>query len=83
MLQKGFLKFRHNEGKTGNTKISQILFIAGIIIILGNFLGMLAQMSKGGEISTLCLVLFLVGFFMVTVSLWAKFFKQRQSHRIS
>ena len=78
MLQKGFLKSRYNEGSTRVAKTGMILFLAGVVIILGNFFGMMAQIQKGEQISILFLIIFIIGFFMLTVSLWTKFFVQNK-----
>ena len=79
MLQKGFLKSRYNEGKIGGVaKTGLFLFLAGVVIILCNFFCVMAQIQKGEQISTSFLIIFIIGFFLLTVSLWTKFFVQNK-----
>ena len=78
MLQKGFLTSR--EEKKNNRPI-RIYIFAGIFMIIGGILLYMVQIQQAQEISIAWLILVIVGFFLVSVSMWMNFFAQNKNRR--
>jgi len=78
MLQKGFLR-SHEEKK--NNRLSRIFTFAGILLIIGGILLFMFQIQQAREISIAWLILVIVGFLLVSISMWMNFFAQSKNRR--
>ena len=78
MLQKGFLKPRETDENTRAKKIIRMFFFIGIFFVLSGFLHVMVRIKQEGPISILCLILLIIGFLLISVSMWVNFFSQKK-----
>ena len=82
MLQRGFLKPQEKEENARAVKRSRTMMIVGIFMILSGFLVLMMRMQQGqAEISMVWLIFLVVGFLLISISMWMNFFTQNKNRR--
>ena len=80
MLQKGFLKSRETKETLRAAKRSRMFFITGTVVVLFSLIyTMLHHSGRIGFITGVCLLI--VGFCMISVSMWMNFITQNKHRR--
>ena len=80
MLQKGFLKPQETEKTARIAKRSRMLFFSGIFIIIFALIYLMAHsLTHSGIIVGICMLI--VGFCVVSASIWMNFFSQNKRRK--
>ena len=82
MLQKGFLRPSEKEEDIRTIKRSRMFIIAGIFMVFVGFVVFMMDIQQEtGQISIAWLILVVVGFLLVSISMWMNFFAQNKNRR--
>ena len=81
MLQKGFLKPKEDSKNARIVKKSRMLLLAGVVLIVGAMICMMTNLQQIGSLTTVWLVVMIIGFCLTSVGLWMNFFAQTKKYK--